>query len=147
MSQQRKFEIKIKVTDADIDQLKHANNVVYLRWAQDAAAAHWNVLSGTDIRKANAWVVLRHEIDYKYPALLNEELTLLTWVGETAGVKSVRHVEIYNSQGQLSAAVKTTWCLIDPVTMKPKRISREMEEVLFQAGVRSKEAGDAADGE
>ena len=131
MKKQVKFEYRTLVTSSDIDQLNHANNVVYLRWAQEAAEAHWNWLSDAETRESNAWVVVRHEIDYKYPALLNDQLTIRTWVGETAGVRSVRHVDIFNGSGQLSAAVKTTWCMVDPKTMKPKRIDAGMMQVLF----------------
>ncbi len=40
-SSRERFEIDIQVTPADIDRLGHVNNVVYLRWVQDAAVAHW----------------------------------------------------------------------------------------------------------
>ena len=40
-----RFELSIKVQEADIDQLGHVNNVVYVRWVQDAAVAHWRALA------------------------------------------------------------------------------------------------------
>jgi acyl-CoA thioester hydrolase len=43
------FEYKIKVFPADIDTMGHANNVVYLRWVQEAAAAHWNYKFAIDM--------------------------------------------------------------------------------------------------
>ena len=39
------FEISIAVLPSDIDGLGHVNNVVYVRWVQDVAVAHWNALS------------------------------------------------------------------------------------------------------
>ena len=40
-SQPVRFECVFPVTNEDIDDLGHVNNVVYLRWVQDVAAAHW----------------------------------------------------------------------------------------------------------
>ena len=34
---QRVFELPITVGEGDIDQLGHVNNVVYVRWVQEAA--------------------------------------------------------------------------------------------------------------
>ena len=38
------FEIQITVTDQDIDELNHVNNVVCLQWVQDIANQHWGKL-------------------------------------------------------------------------------------------------------
>ena len=126
----KKFKHPLHITEADIDGLGHVNNVVYLRWVQDAAEAHWSGLTTPAQRSALAWVVIRHEIDYYQAAKLTDELFAETWVGESAGVKSKRFVEIKNSQGILFAKACTTWCLIDPLTQKPKRISVEIQEIF-----------------
>ena len=36
-----RFELRIQIQPDDIDELGHVNNVVYLRWVQDVATAHW----------------------------------------------------------------------------------------------------------
>ena len=36
------FELPRAITPDDIDELGHVNNVVYLRWVQDVAIAHWS---------------------------------------------------------------------------------------------------------
>ena len=127
---QKKFNLKLQVTDADIDDLGHVNNVVYLRWVQEAAEAHWKSLTTTEQRLELAWVVLRHEIDYYQAAKQNDSLIASTWVGETAGVKSIRFVQILNNAGTLYAQSCTTWCLIDPATQKPKRITPEIQQIF-----------------
>ena len=48
---QKVFELPITVTEADIDQLGHVNNVVYVRWVQEAATAHWNVLASASRKR------------------------------------------------------------------------------------------------
>jgi acyl-CoA thioester hydrolase len=115
---------------SDIDDLGHVNNVVYVRWIQDVSAAHWEVLSTEEIRKTFAWVVSRHEIDYKAPALPGDELYAETWVGETEGVRSVRYVNIFNQSGKLLAAARTTWVLIDAASGKPRKIDPLILTVL-----------------
>ena len=56
------FMHTIKVASGDIDDMNHVNNVVYLRWVQDAAAAHWDAIASEELKNKYAWVVLRHEI-------------------------------------------------------------------------------------
>lgn len=125
------FEMKVTVKPEHIDDLSHVNNVVYLQWVQDVAKAHWAVLSNESIGRRYAWVVLRHEIDYHRSARLGDELTLRTWVGETSGFRSVRHVEIFGGRGEKIVSANTTWCLIDAVSFKPARINDEILECLL----------------
>jgi acyl-CoA thioester hydrolase len=66
------FTKNILVHQSDIDELGHVNNVVYLGWAQDVAAAHWEALATPEIRQQNVWVALRHEIDYLGAAFEHE---------------------------------------------------------------------------
>ena len=126
------FSITIRVKNEDIDELDHVNNVVYLRWVQDVAAAHWDSIATDDMKKKYAWVVLRHEIDYKNPAILGDELIAQTWVSSCEGVRSVRNVKIYHSaSGKLAAEAKTTWCLLDSKTMRPRRIEDDIISIFL----------------
>lgn len=116
----------ITVSPADIDAMGHVNNVVYLRYVQEAATAHWQARADAILQTAVLWVVLRHEIDYLAPAFAGETLHVKTWVGETSGVKSVRFVEITNASGKAVAKARTVWCMLDTQTLKPKRIEPDM---------------------
>ena len=88
MSHPRVFEHAFQVSREDIDRLGHVNNVVYLRYAQDAAVAHWYAVVDQEHRDSMVWVVRRHEIDYLKPALENDELVARTWVAPPAGQPS-----------------------------------------------------------
>jgi acyl-CoA thioester hydrolase len=125
-----RFKHTIPVSPADIDEQGHVNNVVYVRYVQEAAIAHWNALVGEELNKQVAWVVLRHEIDYLRPAFAGDVLTATTWVGTTHGVKSERWVELTNSAEQLVIRAKTTWCMLDNATRKPKRIDESIIKML-----------------
>ncbi len=123
------FCISITVHKNDIDELGHVNNVVYVRWVQEAAAAHWDSLASSEIKQKYVWVVLRHEIDYLSAAFENDPITASTWVGDSNGARSERFVHITNTNtGKLIAKAKTTWCMLDGATMRPKRVD---EEVIY----------------
>jgi acyl-CoA thioester hydrolase len=66
------FDRAVTVAAEDIDANGHANNVVYLRWVQEAATAHWFAAVEPGLASSVSWVVVRHEIDYKKPAHLGD---------------------------------------------------------------------------
>ena len=125
------FEHPVSIVDADIDELGHVNNIVYLRWVQEAATAHWAELAPEEAREAIAWVVLRHEIDYKRPALRDDKIVARTWVGEASGLSFVRHTEIVRAgDTKLLAQARTTWCPIDARTGRPRRVAGEVRALF-----------------
>ena len=107
---------------ADFDENGHVNNVVYLRWVQEMAIAHWSSRVPADQRALWAWVVLRHEIDYRRPLLPGEIATARTWVGERSGPRFIRYVRIDGPDGQVCAQAQSDWCLIDAATRRPTRV-------------------------
>ncbi len=126
-----KFSHSIHVQQEDIDLLGHVNNVVYLRWVQEVATAHWNHAATEILKELYLWVVLRHEIDYLRPAFLTDEIQGFTWVGAHQGAKFDRFVTLYRAgSDQLLASAKTTWCLLDAATMRPKRIDQDILAIL-----------------
>ena len=125
------FKHSITVSLADIDAMGHANNVVYLRWVQEIAEAHWSAMASAELRAKYAWVVVRHEIDYVSPAILNDKLIGTTWVNLPDGARSTRHVEIFNqTTNKLSARARTTWCLLSSATMRPKIVERDITDIF-----------------
>ncbi|EMR03997.1 acyl-CoA thioesterase [Cesiribacter andamanensis] len=117
----------LSVQQRDIDELGHVNNVVYLRWVQEVAAAHWEAVAPAELKQQYSWVVLRHEIDYLRPAFLQDTIEGYTWVEPAQGPKVARHVRLYRAGSQeLLAQAKTSWCLLDAASMRPKRISEEI---------------------
>ena len=124
------FHHSLKVASHHIDNLNHVNNTVYLQWVQDVAYSHWDELATKSIKESYVWMVLRHEIDYVSQAFLNDVITVYTWIDKTEGVKSIRIVHIY-CEDKLLATSKTTFCLLDATTLKPKRVGEDIL-VLFR---------------
>jgi len=122
-----RFEMIIPVLPGDIDEQNHVNNTVYLRWIQDVATAHWRAVASPKAQETIGWVVLRHEIDYKGPATLGDEMVLRTWVGKATRLTFERFTEIRrNRDGQLLSDARTLWCPIDAQTGRPVRVSEEV---------------------
>jgi len=121
------FEMTVSVLQADIDGQNHVNNTVYLRWVQDVATAHWKSLASPDAQQVIGWVVLRHEIDYKLPANLGDEIVLGTWVGGASRLKFERFTEVRRKiDDQLLAKARTVWVPVDSRTGKPTRVSADV---------------------
>jgi acyl-CoA thioester hydrolase len=122
-----RFELAIKVQEADIDQLGHVNNVVYLRWVQDAAVAHWRATATPAQQAALIWVVVRHEIDYAHAARQGDDVVAQTWVGIATKRTFERHTEIRRAQDQtLLARACTLWCPINARTGRPARVDADV---------------------
>jgi acyl-CoA thioester hydrolase len=122
-----RFEMIVPVLAADIDEQDHVNNTVYLRWVQDVATAHWRAVASPEAQETIGWVVLRHEIDYKAPATLGEEVVLRTWVGRATRLTFERFTEIRrNRDGQLLSEARTLWCPINVQTSRPVRVSADV---------------------
>lgn len=124
-----RFPLRIRVQPADIDELGHVNNLVYLRWVQEVAIAHWTARTTAEQRAALSWVVVRHEIDYKRPAMPDDDLIVTTWVGEASRRTYERHTEIVRAaDGIVLARARSLWVPIDPRTMKVIEVSAEVRE-------------------
>lgn len=127
------FIQRFPVSHADIDELDHVNNTVYLRWAQDIATAHWRARAGEEAVAAYVWVVLRHEVDYRNALTLGEEAEVRTWVDETPrGATWSRFVDVYRAGAERpSVQIKSNWCLLDATTRRVRRVPPEMAARFF----------------
>ncbi|MGA2041652.1 MAG: acyl-CoA thioesterase [Bryobacteraceae bacterium] len=120
------FEMALTVEPGDIDVLGHVNNVIYLRWVQDVAVAHWTAFAPAADLEKRVWVVLRHEIDYKQPACLGDRIIARTWVGHASRLRFERHTEVLRAADRaVLAKALTLWCPLDAATRKPAGVSEE----------------------
>ena len=121
------FEMTVSVLPGDIDEQKHVNNTVYLRWVQDVATAHWQAVASPEAQERIGWVVLRHEIDYKNPAGLGDKILLRTWVGKATRLTFERFTEIRrNGEEPLLSNARTLWCPINAQTGRATRVPPEV---------------------
>ena len=121
------FEKQITATEADIDELGHVNNAVWVQWIQDVAVSHWYAIAPPDYVDRYIWVVTRHEIDYLRAVLPGETVTGRTWVpAPPRGARFDRHMEFTGADGKVRVKAKTTWAIIDKATGKPLRVPPEV---------------------
>ena len=121
------FERAVTAQHADIDELGHVNNAVWVRWIQDLATAHWYALAPPAHRDAYIWVVVRHEIDHLRAVGPGETVTGRTWVPEAPrGARFDRHVEFKGEDGKRRVRAKTTWAVLDKVSGRPMRVPAEV---------------------
>lgn len=120
--------LSVRAQADDIDVQGHVNNQVYLRWIQEVAVAHWRALAPPAALAEISWVVRRHEIDYKAPAFLHDEILLRTWVGEATRLTFERFTEIVRNDAVLLCRARTVWVPIDKTTGRPVRVSAEVRE-------------------
>lgn len=125
------LEKLITVMQDDLDELNHVNNVRYMQWANDIAKAHWLTKATPEMLKDNIWVVLRHLIEYKSQAFLNDVIKLKTYVISSEGVTSIRVVEMYNStSNKLLVKSESSYCLLNSNTNRPTKIPSEISELF-----------------
>jgi acyl-CoA thioester hydrolase len=116
------FELPIRATEADMDELGHVNNVVYLAWVQEVAKGHWFAVTTPEENATQAWVAIRHEIEYKKPAVAGDELVGRTWIGEVSAVTCERYVEIRRRDTmELLARCRSVWASVHRQTGRPLR--------------------------
>jgi acyl-CoA thioester hydrolase len=116
----RTHSTQILVAASDIDEVGHANNIVYLRWIQEVTRAH-SIAVGWDFeayrqRLGVVWVVRRHEIDYLHPVLCGDLLVLRTWIVSATAARAKRATEILTADGTIAARAMSTWCCVDVAT-------------------------------
>ena len=133
MDIQLPFRVEITPQPADIDQYNHVNNVVYVRWVQEVAVAHWQALASAELQQKYAWMLLRHEIDYQQQAFLGDLISGETWVGEAKGATFERFVVLRKGDTVLTRS-RMVWCLMDAISHKPRRVDHLMTELLKQDG-------------
>lgn len=127
------YRQRIVVAEADLDEMRHVNNVRYLQWLQDGAILHWQQLSDEALRAQYAWVARHHSLDYRAAAWLGDELLLETWVDECRGALSTRRYHLRRlSDNQTVVQAHTQWCLLGRSSLKPVRIPPAVA-ALFQS--------------
>jgi len=120
------FRMRRPVEWGDIDGAQHVNNTAYLAFMEDCgirvAAAHgWPVARMQ--AEGFAAVARRHQIEYRQPALLDDELELATWLSDVERTSAVRHYTVRRvSDGALLVRARSLLAWVDMETEQPVAI-------------------------
>lgn len=110
-----------------IDVMGHVNNAVWVQWMEAIATAHWEADAAPEHVSAYAWVVTRHEIDYRGNIREGETVTAETVIPEgPSGARFVREVTFRNSAGKALVTARSTWAMIDIASGRVMRVPAEV---------------------
>jgi acyl-CoA thioester hydrolase len=117
------FRQQRRVEWRDIDQAQHVNNAIYLSYIEDcgmqmAAAYGWPParMAGEGV----AIVARQHRIEYRQPAVMDDELELTTWISAVKKSTAVRHSTIARrGDDALLVQARTVHVWVDPRTGEP----------------------------
>ena len=117
----------IAIGPSDIDFMGHVNNSRYLAWVQDAVVDHWKKLAPPDAVARHLWVALKHEITYRRPAFLGDDVVAHVVLEKVQGVRATYETLVRRGE-EIIAEVRSTWCSIDAETRRPARLASEVIE-------------------
>lgn len=125
------FTKTITVTQDDLDELQHVNNVRYLHWVQEISKEHWENTVTEPTLNEIIWVVRNHNITYFQSAVINDTIAITTRVTTWKGAISIREVVMKNNKTEaLLVKASTEWCALHPKTLKPTRVSPHIQELF-----------------
>lgn len=124
------YVLPITVSTADIDELGHVGNLVYVRWVLLAARRHSEAVGlglPAFLARNQAFVVRRQHLDYLRPAFAGDVLAVETRVTDLRAASSERMTRILRPQdGTVLLRAVTSWAYVDLPTGRPARIPEEV---------------------
>ncbi len=123
------FEIHRRVIWQDLDPVQHVNNAVYLNYVEECGmqvlAAHgWPI--NRMLEDNFAILIRRHQIQYRQPAILGDELIISTWASYVRRSHATRHYVIQRkSDGVQLATVHSLGVWVNLESGKPMRIPED----------------------
>jgi acyl-CoA thioester hydrolase len=123
------YTMRRRVEWRDLDTARHVNNAVYFSYIEDCGlqvASHYGWPLSRSQAAGWAAVAREHHIEYKHPALLDDELAISTWVAAHGRASADRFYTIARlSDGLQLAQARTRWVWIDLKTGRPIRIPED----------------------
>lgn len=115
----------INISPDHIDFMGHVNNANYLNWVQDAVIAHWEKFAPSQAVTDHLWVALKHEIIYRRPAFLEDDIIAEVILKKIHGARAFYNTVIRRGE-EVVAEITSSWCCVDAVSQRPVRIAKEI---------------------
>lgn len=124
------FIRRSRVTAADVDQLQHTNNTVYVRWCEEAAWEHSAALglSIDDYRRLDrAMAVVEGHYRYLQASRLGDDIDTATWIlNWDQRLSMSRHFQVRRvGDGATLLRGLVRFACIEISSGKPRRLPRE----------------------
>lgn len=120
----------VAIAQVDIDFMGHVNNASYLKWVQEAVLSHWRGIAPPEAVDALQWVALKHEITYRKPAFLEDEVVATVFLEKIDGASAFYETIIRRGE-EVLAEVKSRWCCLDAATLRPRRLAATIVARFF----------------
>jgi acyl-CoA thioester hydrolase len=117
---------------ADIDELGHVSNLVYVRWVLDIATAHSRSLGWDHAQYfalGSVFIVRRHEIDYVAQVREGEQLVGETWVDSWRLASCIRKTELRRGDTVVARGA-TTWAMVALASGRPTKIPDDLRALF-----------------
>lgn len=130
MTQAITHDHRLRVAASDIDFMGHVNNANYLNWVQDAVLAHWRSIAPPQAVAQHLWVALKHEITYRRPAFLDDDVIATVVLERVQGARAFYQTIIKRGEDVL-AEVQSSWCSVSSETLRPMRLAQDVIARFF----------------
>ena len=123
-----------------IDVMGHVNNAVWVQWMEALATAHWEADAAPEHVAAYAWVVTRHEIDYRGNIAVGESVLAETFIPDPpSGAKFDRRIDFRRigadgQPGKVIVSARSTWAMIDLASGRLMRVPAEVAAPFLPGG-------------
>ncbi|CAM9986493.1 unnamed protein product, partial [Chrysoparadoxa australica] len=146
----RPFLLPVTVRAEDIDDFDHANNSVYLRWADQNAWAHWAAdgFQPEDCRTEDrGMAILRTEADYLGHCRLGDDIACAVWIARSDGKLRAERWYQYRriSDGETVFRAVTRLVCFQLSTGRPARMSASFAKHYAKPDLDLSAAADALD--
>lgn len=129
------FIIERRVTWRDIDPAQHVNNAVYLHYVKDCARLANQHYGWID--QPMEMVARKVQIEYKFPALLDDTIRIASWMGEPTATDGKRYYMISRaSDDKLLARFQVHWESVDMITRTVINVPNHLKTVFAPNIVR-----------
>lgn len=124
------FEYLHTVQEDEIDELRHVNNLQYIKWMLAAALAHsaargWP--ASRYLQLGAGWVVRTHQVHYLRPAFIDDEVVVRTWICGFKRITSRRKYSVLRRRdAAILAEARTDWAFVSYKSHSPRRIPVEL---------------------
>jgi acyl-CoA thioester hydrolase len=123
------FALTFTAAPEHIDRMGHVNNAVWVQWMEAIATAHWEALATSEEQAAYAWLVVRHEIDYRGNIREGERALGETWVAAPPeGARFQRSYTFKNLAGKTLVTARTQWAMLDLTTQRIMRVPQDLAD-------------------
>lgn len=122
-----RFSLTFTARPEHIDVMGHVNNAVWVQWMEAIATAHWEATALPEHQARYAWVVTRHEIDYRGNIAEGDSVTAETFIPEgPSGARFDRRVDFRNADGKVIVSARTTWAMVEIATGRLCRVPADV---------------------